>query len=174
MAEAAVQKLVGRHKRLSFMKVDDGKYVRMTKFTSLSESKDAKEYSRHYVDEESETSDVVGYASGVSYEFDRHTNNEVHKKIAQITDDEVTGPEARVEIVTVDIFEPVSEADPKVCKARARTYSVVPDSSGDGTDSLAYSGTFKAAGGITEGTATATEDWKTAKEITFEPKQAEE
>lgn len=171
MAGEAVQKLVGRHKRLSFMEVSDGKYVRMTKFTSLGDSKDAKEYSRQYVDEESETSDVVGYASGVSYELDRHTNNEVHDKIAQITDNEVTGPDARVNIVTVDTFEPVSEADPKTCKARLRTYSVIPDSSGDGTDSLAYSGTFKAAGGITEGTATATEDWKTAKEVTFEKKQ---
>lgn len=173
MAGEVVQKLVGRHKRLSFMKVADGKFVRMTKFTSLSDSKDAKEYSRQYVDEESETSDVVGYASGISYEFDRHTNNEVHNKIAQITDNEVTGPEARVEIVTVDTFEPVSESDPKVCKAKSRIYSVIPDSSGDGTDSLAYSGTFKSAGTITEGTATATKDWKDADEITFTPQQQE-
>lgn len=164
MEEAVVQKLVGRHKRLSFMKTSDGKYERMTKFTSLGDSKDAKEYSRQYVDEESETSDVVGYASGVSYEFDRHTGNAVHDKIAQITDDEVTGPDARVEIVTVDLFKPSSEADAKTCEARLRTYSVIPDGSGDGTDSLAYSGTFKSAGPITKGTATTADDWQT---VTF-------
>lgn len=173
MAEAEVQKFVGRHKRLSFMKVAEGKYARMTKFTSLGESKDANEYSRHYVDEEFETSDVVGYASGVGYEFDRYTNNEVHNKIAEITDNELTGTEARVEIVTVDTFEPDNASDPKTCKARLRTYSIIPDSSGDGTDSLAYSGTFKAAGVIIEGTATATEDWKTAQNITFVPKTSE-
>lgn len=50
------KKLVGRHKRVAFMDVaGDGKtYTRMTGFTSMSESKNASEYSRHYVDEESE------------------------------------------------------------------------------------------------------------------------
>ena len=48
------KKLDGRHKRVAFMDVaGDGKtYTRMTGFTSMSESKNASEYSRHYVDEE--------------------------------------------------------------------------------------------------------------------------
>lgn len=164
VGEATVQKLVGRSQRLSFMKTSDNKYVRMTKFTSLGDSKDAKEYSRQYVDEDSETSDVVGYASGVSYEFDRHTNNPVHETIAKITDDEIVGTDARVEIVTVDLFD--SATTKNTFNARSRAYSVIPDGSGDGTDSLAYSGTFKAAGAITKGTATSADEWQT---VTFTP-----
>lgn len=65
------KKLVGRHKRVAFMDVaGDGKtYTRMTGFTSMSESKNASEYSRHYVDEESERTDVVGYAPSNDYEL---------------------------------------------------------------------------------------------------------
>lgn len=154
------KKLVGRHERLSFMKVENDTYTRMTGFTSLGESKESKEYSRQYVDEATERTDVVGYATGVEYEFDRHTNTPVHEKLAQIADDEIVGTEAQVEILTVDLFEPVG-SDDKVCKARLRTYSVIPDASGDGTDALIYSGTLKAAGEITHGTATSADGWQT-------------
>ena len=156
MAEAA--KLVGRHKRLSFMETEAEKYTRMTGFTSLSESKESKEYSRQYVDEESERTDVVGYATGVDYEFDRHTATDVHDKISTIADDEIVGTDAQVKIVTADLFK---STDSTTAPARLRTYSVIPDSSGDGTDALIYSGTFKAAGEITHGTATTADNWKT-------------
>ena len=49
--------------------------------------------------------------------------------------------------------------------ARLRTYSVIPDSSGDSTDALTYSGDLKAASEIVKGTATTTDGWKTC---TFE------
>lgn len=154
------QKLVGRHKRLSFMKTEADKFVRMTGFTSMSESKESKEYSRQYIDEATERTDVVGYATGVKYEFDRHTGNAVHTKLAEIADDEIAGTDAQVEILTVDLFEPTGD-DNNACKARLRTYSVVPDASGDGTDALIYSGTLKAAGEIAKGTATTTDGWQT-------------
>ena len=101
------KKLVGRHKRVAFMDVaGDGKtYTRMTGFTSMSESKNASEYSRHYVDEESERTDVVGYAPSNDYEFDRYTNDPVQQKIAEITDDELLGSDAQVSIVVVDLFD---------------------------------------------------------------------
>lgn len=153
-------KLVNRHKRLAFMKTADDTYTRMTGFTSLSESKESKEYSRQYVDEATERSDVVGYATGVGYEFDRHTDTPVHARIAEISDDEVVGSDAQVEIVTVDLFEPSGDGG-NAFKARLRTYSVIPDSSGDGTDALIYSGTFKAAGEIVHGSATSSDNWKT-------------
>ena len=86
------QKLVGRHKRLAFMKVGtEGTYDRITGFTSLIEGKEAKEYARQYIDEATERTDVVGYATGIEYAFDRYTNNAVHEKIANITDDELLG-----------------------------------------------------------------------------------
>lgn len=70
--DTSKKKLVGRHKRVAFMDVTgDGKtYTRMTGFTSLSDGKNSTEYSRQYVDEASERSDVVGYAPSMDYEFD--------------------------------------------------------------------------------------------------------
>lgn len=148
-------------KRVAFMDADgSGKtFTRMTGFTSLSDGKNSTEYSRQYVDEASERSDVVGYAPAIDYEFDRYTNDPVHEKIAAITDDEILGTEAQFDIVVVDLFE--QKTSETTCTARKRTWSVIPDTEGDGTDALIYKGSFKAAGEITKGTATTTDGWKT-------------
>lgn len=153
------KKLVGRHKRVAFMDATgDGKtYTRMTGFTSMSESKNASEYSRHYVDEESERTDVVGYAASNDYEFDRYTNDPVQQKIA---DEELLGSDAQVSIVVVDFFETKSDS-PNACVARKREWSVVPESTGDGTDALIYKGSLKANGEKIKGTATTTDNWQT-------------
>lgn len=158
MAEAVVQKLVGRHKCLAFMETGDV-FLRMTGFTSLGTSKNPKEYSRQYVDEQSERSDVVGYAESIGYAFDRHTNNGVHAKLAEISDDEIVGTDAQVKILTVDLSE--VNATATTAPARLRTYSAIPDAEGDSTDALTYSGNFKAASEKTKGTATTTDGWKT-------------
>ena len=52
-------------------------------------------------------------------------------------------------------------------KQKKRTYSVIPNADGDGTDALVYSGTLRAASDFTDGTATISEDGKIA---TFTPK----
>ena len=159
MSDTKTQKLVGRHKRLAFMETADNTFTRMTGFTSLGDSKEAKEYSRQYVDEQTERTDVVGYAAGIGYEFDRHTNNEVHIALAEVADDEVVGTDAQKKILVVDLFE--ADATDTTAPARLRTYSVIPDSSGDSTDALTYGGTFKAASEITKGTATTADKWQT-------------
>lgn len=105
---------------------------------------------------------MVGYAPEKAYSFDRHTDNEVHEKIAGITDGELLGDDTHVEIVTVDVFDTKSSGTPAI----KRVYSVVPDTSDDGTDALIYSGTFRAVGDIIEGTAATTNGWKT---VTFTP-----
>lgn len=158
------KRLVGRHKRVAFMDVTgDGKtFTRMTGFTSMSDGKNSTEYSRQYVDEESERSDVVGYAPSMDYEFDLHTNDAVLKKLATITDDELLGSDAQVTIVVVDLFdEKTGVSSGTACTARKRDWSVIPDTEGDGTDALIYKGSFKAAGKITKGTATTTDNWQT-------------
>lgn len=155
-------KLIKRSKRVSFLNVGttaEPKFIRMQGFSSMSESKSAKEYSRQYVDEDTERSDVVGYATQIGYSFDRHSPYSVHEKLAEITDNEYTGSDATVEIVTVDLF---TDGDAKV--ARKRAYSVIPDTTGDGTDALIYSGNFRAAGEAVLGTATSADKWQT---VTF-------
>lgn len=57
------QKLVGRHQRVAFMGTGGSTFSRMTGFTSLSDGKNAIEYTRQYVDEAAERSDVVGYSN---------------------------------------------------------------------------------------------------------------
>lgn len=156
----AKEELVGRHKQVAFMDADGtGKtFSRMTGFTSLSTSKNAIEYSRQYVDEPSERTDVVGYAPSIDYEFDRYKGNAVHDRLAEISDKELLGTETQVDIVTVDLFDGAAGSS---YKARKRTYSVTPDTSGDGTDALIYKGSFKAVGEQVEGTATTTDKWQT-------------
>lgn len=156
------KKLVGRHKRVAFMDVtgEGTTYTRMTGFTSMSEGKNSSEYSRQYVDESSERSDVVGYAPSIDYEFDRYTNDPVQEKIAKVTDDELLGSDAQVAVVMVDLFETKAD-DANTCTARKRDWSVIPDTEGDGTDALIYKGSLKAAGEIIKGTATTTDGWRT-------------
>lgn len=112
-------------------------------FTDLSESKNAKEYTRQYVHEKAERSDVVGYAPSISYSFDMYEDDPVCEKIARITDEEKTGDEAHVDVVVVHLWDEVSAG---VCVAYKRTYAVIPDSKGSGTDALIYTGTLKAVG----------------------------
>lgn len=156
-------KLVSRSRRVAFMDVGDSdtpKFVRMQGFTSMSENKSPTEYSRKYVDEDTERSDVTGYATQIGYSFDRYSPFIVHEKIAEITDKEFTGSETHVDILTVDLFADAETSGEKI--ARKRTYAVIPDTTGDGTDALIYSGNFRAVGDPVEGTATSSDNWRTA------------
>jgi hypothetical protein len=154
-------KIVGRHQRVAFMNVSTGEatasYQRMTNFTQMTNSKNPKEYTRQYVDRESEDTDVVGYAPSIGYSFDRHTNTPVHERIAAIHDGELIGSDALVDIVIVDLFSGTNGS----YVARKRTYAVIPDADGDGTDALVYAGTFKSKSEIEEGTASLSDDGKT-------------
>lgn len=165
MATNTAPKMVKRCQRVAFMNTDTTgsapKYDRMTKFSSLSSSKNPKEYSRQYVDQEFEESDVVGYAPSISYSFDRHTNTPVHEMIAKIHDGEMTGTETLVDIVVIDLFDPVGSADGTTYTARKRTWAVIPDADGDGNDALVYTGSFKSKSPVETGTATLSPDGKT-------------
>ena len=168
MAEATA-KMVQRHQRVAFMNTgtaDAPAYTRMTKFTSMTNNKNPKEYSRQYVDCAAEEADVVGYAPSIEYSFDRHTNTPVHNLIAKIHDGELVGTDTLVDILLVDLF---TADDQGVCEARKRTYSVIPSADGDGTDALVYGGAFKSKSEIVKGTATLSEDEQTA---TFTPEKA--
>lgn len=130
-------------------------YTRMQGFTDEGTSMNATTYSRRYVDERQEREDVTGYGSAIGYTFDRIKGNAVHNIICNIHEKELVGQSVRIlSVNTVDNT------------AKLRTYSVIPDAMGDGTDAYQYSGSFKAQGTITEGTATISADGLTA---TFSP-----
>lgn len=158
----AVARMVQRYQRLAFMNTgttESPVFTRMTKFTSMTNNKNPKEYARQYVDRASEDTDVVGYSPAIDYSFDRHTNTAVHDRIAKIHDGELTGSDTLVEILVVDLFT-ADEAGK--CEARKRTYAVIPSADGDGTDALVYTGSFKCKSEIVSGTAVLDETEQTA------------
>ena len=149
------RKLVKRSDKVAYLGcIATGTEVfnRMRGFTTLSGSKNSKEYSRQYVDEEFETTDVVGFAPSLSFGFDQYKNDLVHDEMVDILDKELTGTSARRNIVTVDFSK--QTADEGVYKAVKREYSIIGDADGDSMDAYTYSGTFKATGKRIEGTAT--------------------
>ena len=130
-------------------------YHRMQGFTTLTTSKNPKEYTRQYVDEDHEQTDVVGYSPSIAYTFDRYAGNAVQDDIVRITNQELTGNDALVDIVVVDTADTQSGGG---CTAVKRAYAVIPDSEGDSADAYTYSGNFKVKGDRELGAATVSED----------------
>lgn len=154
-----MDKIIKRNEKLAFYGIDD-KFVRMRGFTDFSMSKNPTEYSRKYVDEESERNDVVGYNPSISFAFDRFSGDTVHEDMVAIADNESIGSDAVRSIVIVDLSEKSGEA----YAAKKRDFSVIPDSEGNDSDTYTYSGSLKANGKVISGSATSSDGWQT---ITF-------
>ena len=149
--------LVKRSRKVAFMDVSTTSipnFSRMTKFTEISKSKNSAEYSRRYVDEDGESTDITGYSEEIAYAFDQHTDNPVHDKIVDITDNEKTDADALVKILQVDFTKPKGAG----FEGRLRTYACVPDTEGDSTDAYTYSGAFRRNSNMIIGTATMNAD----------------
>lgn len=141
-------------------------YHRMTKFTSMGISKNPKEYTRQYVDEDFERNDVVGYNTSIAYAFDLEQDNPVHKDLAGIADNELIGPAAVRDIVVVDYSDETTVVG--TYTAYKQSFSVVPGSEGDSTDVYTYTGTLKKYGEKITGTATP-DTTKGVAIVTFTP-----
>ncbi len=147
--------LVSRSDRKAFYGVADKEsgqvtYHRMRGFTELSESKNPKEYTRQYVDEKFEQTDVVGYSPSLSFSFDKYTSDAVLEDISNIIDSEVVDAEAHRQIIQVDFSTEVDGG----YAAKKRVFSIVADAVGNGLDALSYSGTLRPVGGTISGVAT--------------------
>lgn len=163
----ATEKLVTRDKKVAFLgvgKADATAFTRMTKFTSMSKSSNPTEYTRSYVDESSERSDVTGYAPSISYGFDQYENNTVHEDIIGITEGEAVGDDAIRTILIVDFTQEGTETGQY--KAIKRNYSVIPDSDGGDDSAYTYSGNFKSSGDKEEVTVTSADNWQTCTIVT--------
>jgi hypothetical protein len=126
----------------------------MRGFTTLSGAKNPTEYSRRYVDEEFETTDVTGYSPSLDFGFDQYSGDPVHDEMVKILDNEALGTEARRNIVTVDFSQEAGEGSYKAVK---REYAIIGDAEGDSMDAYTYSGTFRSTGKRIVGTATVDE-----------------
>lgn len=147
--------IVKRAQKVSFVEtVPAGTLARMKGFTALSISKNPKEYTRQYVDEEGEDTDVVGYSPSMEFALDQRLADASQKPFIDIIDGELVGDAAKLNIVTVDM----STVAP--FKAIKRQYVVVAGSEGDSMDAYTYAGTLKAVAGTKEeGTATSTDEF---------------
>lgn len=155
--------LVQRADKVAFYKPKTGeKYFRMKGFTGLSISKNPKEYTRQYVDELFENTDVVGISAAMDFAFDQYKNNKVHEDLAGIIDNEIIGTDATREIVIVDFTE---GDDTLGFTARAREYSVIPNTEGGSLEAYTYEGTFRVKTANIKGLAKSEDDWETC---TFE------
>ena len=153
--------LVKRSDKVSFLGcLDSGTetFNRMRGFTTLSGSKNSIEYSRQYVDEEFETTDVVGFSPSMDFGFDQYTDDPAHEEMVEILDGEYTGTNARRNIVTVDFSQPTSGGKYKAVK---REYAVIGDAEGDSMEAYTYSGTFRSTGKRITGEATVSSDGTT-------------
>ena len=146
-----------RNDKVSFIELIDSpdRFVRMRGFTEFSQNKNPIEYSRRYVDENSERNDVIGYSPSVSYSFDKFSGNEVHLELIAIFDNETVGTDAVRRIVVVDMASPADEK-PAIC----REWTIIPDSEGTDNDAYTYSGTLKSNGECVFGTAKSSDNWQ--------------
>ena len=157
-----MNKIVKRSDKLAFFGVLNAEgvvtYHRMKGFNEIATKKSPIEYSRQYVDQEFEQSDVVGYSPSISYSFDQFSDNAVHNDLVDIADRELVGMEAVRSIIMVDL----SRADDNgSCPAVKREFSVICDSEGNSMEVYTYSGTLKVKGEKVFGSAVSGDDWET-------------
>lgn len=154
-------KLVNRHEKIAFygVKDEDGviTYHRMCGFTKMDTSKNPVEYSRRYIDESFEQTDVVAFSPSIAFSFDRYNGNPVHDDIVSISDNELLGTEAVRSIVVADL----STLSDGACSAIKRDFSIIVDTEGDSTDAYTLSGSFNTKGEKVFGKAVLSSDGQT-------------
>lgn len=157
---------VKRNDKLAFYGIIDAEgtvtYNRMKGFTDMTGVKNPIEYTRRYVDEPFEQSDVVGYSPSFSYGFDQHKGNTVHNDIIKIHNDELVLDDAVREIIFVDLTSGDAAAGFTAAK---REFVVIADTEGGSVDAYTYTGTLKVKGERIAGLAKSTDNWQTC---TFE------
>ncbi len=144
-----LNKLVNRYEWESYIEVGDKNELMGDGFTSLKESKNPQEYTRKYVNNKSETTDVTGFSPSIDYALDVYSESPVISVFVKICDDELIGTDAQVTITNVNRWQ-VDDAGK--CTAYQRKYAVIPSDKGDGTSALNYNGTMKSAGDVVKGT----------------------
>ena len=118
-------------------------------FTDFTENKNPKEYSRRYIHESTERTDLVGFAPSVTYAFDVCDSDPVQEHLMEMTMSETVGEDARVTIVTAFLYR--SGTKDGRFAAVQRDYTVCPARVGSGTEALICSGTLKACGEAVRG-----------------------
>lgn len=162
-------KLVNRHEKVAYYGVCDANgdvvFHRMCGFTKMDTAKNPVEYTRRYIDESFEQTDVVAFSPSIAFAFDRYSENPVHDDIVALADNEILGTDAVRSIVIADIS--TKDEEGKV-EAILRDFSVMVESEGSSTDAYTLSGTMSTKGEKVFGKALISED---AQTLVFTPNE---
>jgi len=112
-------------------------------FTSFSQNGNPKKYTYQHFDEPCEYADVVAYSPSLSYSADVYSDNPVISELMYIADRELTGADARREIVVINKWDQLA---PGIFRAYKRAYSIMPGNSADRAQIMTCSGTMHACG----------------------------
>lgn len=175
------KKLVLRHEVLTFMKPKkltedtfEDKYYRLYGFTELSETANPQEYTRKYIDEARERTDIVGMTKTSSFNLDYHEGDLVHADIKNMYDKELTGTNTEREFIAVELFKDVKYTETPTLQAKEtktgetktgkrailRKYTVIISDSG-GEEAVTFAGSFNVSGDRIEGIAISDDGWQT-------------
>jgi len=155
-------KLVQRHEKVAYYGIKDETgnvvYHRMCGFTKMDTSKNPIEYTRRYIDESFEQTDVVAFSPSISFSFDRYSGNIVHDDIVKLADSEILGTDAVRSIVIADISTKDESGNVEAIK---RDFSVMVETEGNSLDAYTLSGVMNTKGEKVFGKATISDDAKT-------------
>lgn len=155
-------KLVQRHEKVAYYGIEDNDgnviYHRMCGFTKMDTAKNPVEYTRRYIDESFEQTDVVAFSPSIAFAFDRYSDNPVHDDIITLSDNEILGTGAVRSIVVADVST-IDESG--MVDAIKRDFSVMVESEGNSTDAYTLSGTMSTKGEKIFGKATISDDAQT-------------
>lgn len=152
--------MIARSSKVMFMETTEDTFERMKGFTSMTINKNAKEYTRQYVDENFEVTDITGISTSIDYAFDQIVGNDVHDKLIEIINEEMIGDDAVVTMLAVDFTNPLTPDT--TYNAVKRDFAVIPATEGDSLDAYTYGGTFRVKTPRVKGTVTTTDNWQTA------------
>ena len=100
--------LIMRYQFESYMKCSDSAFHLIGEgFTAFPLALNPKEYTRKYINDKTERSDVIGYAPSVSYSCDHIKGDPCVQEIVNITRNELVGNDTHREIVNVDCWDEV-------------------------------------------------------------------
>ncbi len=155
-------KLVQRCEKIAYYGVKDSDgnvvYHRMCGFTKMDTSKNPIEYTRRYIDESFEQTDVVAFSPSIAFSFDRYSDNPVHNDIVSLADNEILGTDAVRSIIVADMN---TKDETGAVEAIKRDFSVMVENEGSSTDAYTLSGTMNTKGEKVFGKATISDDAQT-------------
>ncbi len=133
----------------------DGTYELMgTGFTTLDESPGAKTDSETYINEVTASADIIGYETEFPYESRLIPSQKAAYKLWKMGRDHVTGDDAQLTYVRVELFNPIGTPSDTSAEFTARQFIVaneVSDNSGAGGEKISVSGTLHAVGDPIQG-----------------------